>query len=129
VGITGKVSATAFLFLTIAAAQTPTWEQLTNSGAELQAKGRYAEAQAAFRSALERAESLADPGRMTRSLSDLGRPLEIRGDYTQAEELYLKALAIHEAAPESLNLAVALHNLANLYRAEGQYDRAELLCR
>src|SRR5215467_11535877 len=113
----------------IVAAQTATWEQLMDSGTEFQAKGRYAEAEVAFRSALEKAEASANPPLISRSLSDLGRLLEICGDYSGAEELLLKAVAILEALPESLNLAVALHNLANMYREQGQFDRAEPLCR
>lgn len=53
-GITSKLSAAFFLVSAIAAAQTATWEQLVDSGTDLQAKGRYAEAEVAFRSALEK---------------------------------------------------------------------------
>jgi Flp pilus assembly protein TadD len=80
-----------FFVLGLAAAQTASWEQLTASGTELHAKGQYAEAEGAFRRALEKAEEAADPRRIARSLNDLAVVLRIRGDVAHAEEMYRRA--------------------------------------
>lgn len=69
------------------AGQTTSWEQ-TAFGTELHANGRYAEAERAFRRALEKAEEAADPRRIARSLNDLAVVLRIRGDVAHAEEMY-----------------------------------------
>src|SRR5215471_1239668 len=113
----------------ISAAQTVTWEQLIASGTEFHAKGRYAEAELAFRAALEKAETSGKPGRVATSLNDLGLVLKIRGDFRESERLYRRAISIREAMTDEPNLAVPLTNLSILYVAEGQYDRAEPLCR
>ena len=118
-----------FLALGLAVGQTATWEQLIASGGGFQAEGRYAEAETAFRSALEKAESSAKPLQVARSLNELAMLLQIRGDFVHAEELYRRAMAIWEASPEQLNLAAVLNNLANVYGAEARYDKAEPLCR
>ncbi len=101
-----------------------------SSGGRFQAEGRYAEAETAIRSALEKAETSAKPLQVARSLNELGMLLQIRGDFLHAEELYRRAIAIWETSPEQqLNLAAVLNNLANVYGAEAQYDKAEPLCR
>ncbi len=117
------------LALGIAAGQTATWEQLIASGGRFQAAGRYAEAETAFRSALEKAEASAKPFQVARSLNELAMLLQIRGDFLRAAELYRRALAIWETSPEQLNLAAVLNNLGNVYGAEAQYDKAEPLFR
>ena len=111
------------------ATQTTTWEQLTVTGTELHAKGQYAEAELAFRQALEKAEESADPRRIARSLNDLAVVLYMRGDLAHADEMFRRAVAIWEALPEPANLAAGLANLASLFSEEAQYDRAEPLAR
>ncbi|MCU1273367.1 MAG: tetratricopeptide repeat family protein, partial [Bryobacterales bacterium] len=118
---------TFFLVLGISAAQTLTWEQWIASGTELQAQGKYAEAQIAFRGALEKAEASAERARVAKSLNHLAMILQMRGDFPHAEELYRRALPILETSAEPLNLATGLSNLANLYGVAGQYDKAEPL--
>src|SRR5215467_1378921 len=94
------------LFLVgIAAAQTVTWEQLIASGTEFHAKGRYAEAELAFRAALEKAETSGKPGRVATSLNDLGLVLKMRGDFREAEGLYRHSISIQEATTDEPNLA------------------------
>ena len=73
--------------------QRAAWEQLTASGNEFRAQGRYAEAETAFRGALEKAEGLGEPRVVARSLNDLAVALESRGDYAQAEQFYHRAVA------------------------------------
>src|SRR5713226_58990 len=75
------------------AAQTTTWEQLTASGTELHAKGQYAEAEGAFRHALEEAEESKDLRRIARSLNDLAVEIHIQGDITHAVEMFRRAVA------------------------------------
>jgi len=110
-------------------AQAPTWEQLTASGTELHAKGQYAEAEGAFRQALEKAEETADPRRIARSLNDLAVEIHIRGDIAHADEMFRRAVAIWETLPEPGSLVAGLANLASIYSEEARYDRAEPLSR
>jgi hypothetical protein len=78
-------AAILFLVLKLANAQTITWAEVTVSGRHLQAQGLNAEAETAFRYALEKA---GEPRSVATSLNDLATVLEAGSGFSEAEQLY-----------------------------------------
>lgn len=79
---------TGCLLLRVSVAQDREWPGLLARGQELQAQGRYAEAESTFQSALDQS---SDPLAVAQSLNRLGFSKQIRGDYSAAESLFQKA--------------------------------------
>jgi tetratricopeptide (TPR) repeat protein len=100
--------------------------QLNAKGMEMYRAGRYQEAEAFYRQALE----LPTPLRAA-ILVNLGESLRSLARYRQAEPLLVEAVQRLEAAgeSESTNLAHALCSLAAVFRTEGKLDDAERVAR
>src|SRR5262245_38363475 len=93
--------------------------------------GKYSEAEALMRRAIEvRAQALG-PNRLelAASWSDLAKFCAAQQEYDKAEEAYQRSLQIEEKTlgPEDRSLTQDLVNLANLYSEEGRYAEAEAL--
>ena len=98
---------------------------------ELNAQGRYAEAEPYARRALELGEKEFGPdGRKTAVLLNrLASLYHDQGRYADAEPLYERSLAIWEKAlgPDHPAVAIGLAYLARLYRRVGRFAQAEPL--
>jgi tetratricopeptide (TPR) repeat protein len=96
-------------------------------------QGRYEEAEALYRRALEIGERTLGPehSNTATALNDLAGLYSDQGRYREAEPLYRRALEIRERTlgPEHPDTAAALNNLAGLYRIQGPYEEAEALYR
>ena len=99
-------------------------------GQALKDQVRYAEAEGAYRQALQRREQQlgADHPDVATSLNELAVLYESMGRYGEAEPLYRRSLWIleHSGAGHP-NIATSLNNLAGLYYAMGRYGEAEPL--
>src|SRR5262249_37422193 len=100
------------------------WAQLLAAGQQLQAQGHYAEAEAAFKSSLDKT---SQPVAIARLLNNLAEVPQVRGDYPAAVKLYRQARPICEQGRAPTDLAAMLLNQALVYEAWGQLDRAEAL--
>jgi tetratricopeptide (TPR) repeat protein len=120
----------------------PTLATAFNSLGDLQrARGKPAEAEAAYKRALSEAEKTDDLPESSHLLilNNLGDLYVDEGRIKEAEELYSKAVAIarnlssNKQLPEGdsrdANLALTLDSLGDFYRAHGNLDRAETLYR
>ncbi|WP_206069815.1 tetratricopeptide repeat protein [Nodosilinea sp. P-1105] len=100
-------------------------------GQALKDQVRYAEAEGAYRQALQRREQQlgADHSDVATSLNNLAELYRAMGRYGEAEPLYLRALAIYEQqlGADHPSVAISLNNLAALYYAMGRYGEAEPL--
>jgi tetratricopeptide (TPR) repeat protein len=102
-------------------------------GAILRTLGRYREADAQFRVALDAAESAfgRDSDEVVGLLNDIGMTGKFAGRFAMAEAAYLRARGIVEGQPDHDpdDLAALLHNLAGLAHARGDFAAAEPLAR
>jgi len=105
------------------------WVEWLAEGQQLQAQGRYGEAESCFRSALEHAKASADPLGTARSMNSLALAKQILGDYLSAETLYQSATSIFGQYPSPLDSGAILLNRARLYKDQGKFDEAVSLCR
>ena len=100
---------------------------------ELDAAGRYAEAEPLLREALERSRwGLGTKDPVTAALlSGLALTYDAQGRSGDAEALYKSVIAIDEEVlgPDDPALATDLDNLAGMYREQGRYAEAEPLLR
>jgi len=110
-------------------AQDKALRQLVDAGQQLQAEGRYVEAESLLQSALNQAKASSEPLAIARTMNYLGVVKHTRGDYSAAEALYRSATEICERNPAPLDLAAVLLNQARLAGAEGKFDQAEALCK
>ncbi|MET4128509.1 tetratricopeptide (TPR) repeat protein [Roseovarius sp. MBR-38] len=99
----------------------------------LDAQGRYAEAEALYREALEIDRATVGEGHrdFASGLNNLAGVVRLQDRYEEAERLLRKALKIDRATlgdrhPE---YAIHLNNLANVVRALGRFEQAETLYR
>jgi tetratricopeptide (TPR) repeat protein len=99
-------------------------DKLTVAAVQAVGQGRYAEAEAMFRSAIAAAEQSADRIRLARGLNDLASLLWVLGDLAHAEELYRRGIPICEDSRQVLDLAWILSSLGSLYADEAQYNKA-----
>src|ERR1017187_5635632 len=103
-------------------AQGKNWESLTAESTALYKQGRYDDAVAVAKEALDLAEKAAGPNQrfVAASLYILATLYQARGQYAQAEPLFKRNLAIVEKAlgPDHPYVATSLNNLAGLYRAQ-----------
>src|SRR5262249_42631596 len=105
-----------------------TWQEENERGARLYQHGRYAEAEQAFRTALQEAEQFGPTDtRVALVLNNLASLCHNQRKLTEAEALYQRALAIRRQAygPQHPMVAQSLNNLASLYRELGKYKEAE----
>jgi CHAT domain-containing protein/Tfp pilus assembly protein PilF len=104
---------------------------LTMQGAVYKAQGKYSEAEAFFKRALEINEKVRGPNHpdVATVLYNLAVAYRDEGKYVDAEGLYKRALAIYEKAHGSRHpdVATALVGLASLYDDKGNYSGAEEL--
>ncbi|RYD95168.1 MAG: tetratricopeptide repeat-containing protein, partial [Sphingomonadales bacterium] len=105
-----------------------TEQAASNLAANLQALGRYDEAEKLYRAALDRALARGATSRGTAlAYNNLGYALGRQGRFTEARDLYAKALAIALAwDPEDLDLALIESNVAANLDALGRPLEAEL---
>ena len=101
-----------------ASQEVATWEEAKRRGTDLQLRGKYIEAETAFREALRIAERYgsSDP-RVSASLSNLATLYQDLGRFSEAEKLYRKAIALVERTqgPHSPGLLKLYINLLSLY--------------
>lgn len=93
--------------------------RLHNRGVLSQEQGRFAEAESAFREALQAWEKLPNSPseEMAATLNGLGNLLRVEGHYFEAERLLRRAISLEEKAgePARLDLAFTLNSLGALY--------------
>jgi tetratricopeptide (TPR) repeat protein len=105
--------------------------QLNNQGVMLAAQGRYAEAEAAYRQALDGWARSAEPSEIVRdqarTLENLGSLLGKTGRYAESERTLTEALTLLENATgkSSTDVGEVLENLATLYLTKGEAQKAE----
>jgi tetratricopeptide (TPR) repeat protein/YHS domain-containing protein len=108
----------------------PTWESLAETGTRAFRAGRYDEAEAAYRQAVEVARrARPQDWRLVMSLTNLGHVVRARGRFEEAEALYRQALASAEAfrSEGHPDLLDSLKNLAVFYYDHRRYAEAEVL--
>jgi serine phosphatase RsbU (regulator of sigma subunit) len=87
-------------------------------------QGRYDEAEAAYRRALEVFERADDPVRLAETTNDLAILAKTRGDFPAAVAHHRQALASFQALGMERAEANALHGLGIVYSHMGRYDEA-----
>ena len=104
-----------------------------NLAANLNAQGRYAEAEPLFRKALAFYERVLPPDHpdIATGYNNLASNLNAQGRYAEAEPLYRKALAFRERVlpPDHPSIASSYNNLASNLDDQGRYAEAEPLFR
>jgi tetratricopeptide (TPR) repeat protein len=106
---------------------------LNNLAGVVRAQGRYAEAEALYREALEIDRATIGEGHPSYAthLNNLAGVVEDQGRYAEAEGLYREAREIDRATigEGHPDYAIDLNNLANVVKAQGRYAEAEGLYR
>jgi tetratricopeptide (TPR) repeat protein len=109
------------------------WQFYNNTGWVYLNRGKLQDAEARFRTAIERIRpySKEDQRLLARSYSDYARVLFHQGRHDQAEPLAKWALSVREAHPGVKPEAVYdnLYVLASIYHAQKRYAEAEPLLR
>jgi Tfp pilus assembly protein PilF len=106
------------------------WDEENRRGAYLYQQGRYAEAEHAFRTALEAAEQFGPlDTRVATVLNNLASLCHQQRHLAEAQPLYERALTIrrHALGGEHPMVAQSLNNLSSLYRELGRQGEAEQL--
>ena len=102
-----------------------------NAFVRLYQQGRYAEAEAPARRALDLAERQFGSNHQNTALmaNNLAVLYTTQGRYAESEPLHKRALAILEKSkgPEHADVGQTLNNLAALYRTQGRLAEAEPL--
>ncbi|HEY9785867.1 MAG TPA: tetratricopeptide repeat protein [Candidatus Obscuribacterales bacterium] len=104
------------------------WEVFKAAAQQAQMKGNLVEAEAAWLSALEEAESLGEgQPQLVITLEGLAEVYWQSGKYGQAAPVCRRLLRIYETTlgPKHMDVAVIANNLAMLYHAWHKYDEAE----
>ena len=105
--------------------------RLVNESANLQGKGKFAEALPLTERALTLREQTLGPNHpeVAQLLNDMAGLYYYLGDYAKAEPCFQRALEIREKAlgPNHLDVAESLNDFAFLYGARGDYAKAEPL--
>jgi tetratricopeptide (TPR) repeat protein len=100
---------------------------------EYRVKGRYEEAEAAYRKALALAEGCFQPMEcaMAQLLNDVAFLYKYTGQFNQAQQLYLRALKIAKmmSGKDLTILATVYHNIGSLEHARRCCRRAEVFAR
>jgi tetratricopeptide (TPR) repeat protein len=108
--------------------QPAPWQKYHDQAVQLQEQGRYAEAEAAYRSAMQEAESLGrDNPAIGFILMSLGRLRMRQQDYSGARAAFEHSLDIVEKrfARDHFGVGLLLTNIAMTYHIEGRYGMAE----
>lgn len=124
-----KLGVSIILLLPVAAQEDPLGKLVTR-GRELEAQGRFPEAESVFRSALQEARGRSsDPLLGAAVLDCLASNAGDQARYGEAEQLYLRALSIVEkaAGPDSKATATVLWHLAGMYAEARRMAAAEPL--
>jgi tetratricopeptide (TPR) repeat protein len=104
--------------------------ELNNLATQLYAEGRFQEAEALYRKALENWPAETPEALRGRAMAtaNLGTVLRATGRYADAEPLLLESLKQLETAagPDSADVAHTLTSIAALYRSQGNLARAEV---
>ena len=106
------------------------WYEVSKAGLRAADEGRFDDAEALFREALQLSEEYSDGDpRQATSVNNLAYILHAQGRYLAAEPHYRESLAMREAAlgPDHPDVAQSCNNLAELYRVLGRYPDAEPL--
>ncbi|MEP4197439.1 MAG: tetratricopeptide repeat protein [Aliishimia sp.] len=107
--------------------------QTNNLALVVKAQGRYGEAEALYRQALEigRATIGKEHPHYATRLNNLAGVVEAQGRYPEAETLFRQALEIGRATigEGHPSYAIRLNNLAGVVQAQGRYGEAETLYR
>jgi len=112
------------------------WDKLIDTGIEASQKGRYPEAEKAFRTALEIARKLYPKTEfpdghvnLATSLNNLGLVYRAQGKLADTEPLYKAALEMKKRLfkVDHPSVATSLNNLAFLFNLQGKYAEAESL--
>ena len=122
----------AILGVAVAGNQAPNqpapWKQYHNQAVQLQEQGRYAEAEAAYRAAMQEAESLAPDNPAIGSIfMSLGRLRMRLQDYSGARSAFEHSLDVVEKrfGRDHFGVGLLLTNIAMTYHLEGRYGMAE----
>jgi tetratricopeptide (TPR) repeat protein len=104
-----------------------TWEDMIQSGAGLAKQGEYSQARTALENALQRAETLGQPGFQAVTMNLLGSVYLELGKFRKAEKLERRAILLWQdkGLRPNLNLCRALENLGQFYTRIRQYAKAE----
>jgi tetratricopeptide (TPR) repeat protein len=111
-----------------ALSQQAPWEKYHDQAAQLQEQGRYAEAAAAYRAAIQEAESRGpDNPAMGSILMSLGHLRMRQQDYSGARSAFEHSLDIMEKrlGRDHFGVGLLLTNIAMTYHIEGRYGLAE----
>ncbi len=104
------------------------WERYNLSGQQAMSSGKSADAEQAFRLALQEAEKLGtfDP-KVAISCVNLANCLRQQGRYPDAEPLYKQAMVVNDKAfgPLHKELIPVLDNYAKMLRAAGRTGEAD----
>jgi tetratricopeptide (TPR) repeat protein len=110
--------------------QTTSWESYLRQGSQFEHEGRYAEAEAAFATALQEAERLGpgDPA-IPLSLVAIGSHFSLRHEYAKALATFNRSLPLTKKAfgPEHFRVGVLLADMAMLHHIQGRSSMAEEL--
>src|SRR5579871_4712838 len=120
------------LAVALTAAASTEWNVSREAGKQAFEQGRYAEAVALDRDALEAAEQkfTAESVEVAACLNDLAGVDTALGKFDEAESLYRRALNIWSKIPNSeASEAQVLSNLGVLLRSRGRYPEAETIAR
>jgi len=106
------------------------WERYNLSGQQAMSSGKSADAEAAFRLALQEAEKIGphDP-KVAMSATNLANCLRQQGKFPEAETFYKKAIEVKEKhfGPLHHELIGVLENYAKMLRGAGREKEAEKL--
>jgi len=118
-------------FATLIAGQTSVWSELNSKTKTLIDQGRYEDALAPAKAALEIAERSFGPNdtKTAESLNNLGAIYLLQGKYLQADEPLQRAVKIREEklGPNHSDTVDSINNLGTLYFYKGDYVRAKAL--
>jgi tetratricopeptide (TPR) repeat protein len=112
---------------TIATAETPTWENLTQQAEQFETAGELKQAEKFFNQALQLSKSFnTDDVRRIKAIENLGHVLETEGRYTTAEALYQQALELRQSeyGDGSHRLSRSHFNIGRVQLLAGDYAHA-----
>ena len=109
--------------------QETAWQRHRQTGAEAFQQGRYADAETAWRQALDLARTFPERDlRLHRALDDLARLSAVTARPARAESLYAELLALQQRTdPHGRGVLATLDHLADVYRTQKEPARAESL--
>lgn len=122
----------AFVLLQVIPEEEQNWIELDTAAQRALQQGRFIEATALFREAIEDAETLGlEDYRLGESMNGLAAIYRLQEDWAEAAPLYRRSLEIRERllGSEHVDVAASLNNLAEVERFLGNYREAEPLYR